>query len=105
MSNSQPEETELEHDELLQAEGENASVDLAFLDLDANGTVDLDALFDALNIAASEGNAAFDFIQNSTDRGGRLIVSEADLALGGSAEDVSPVGGMFFNNSLLSDES
>tara|TARA_R110002094_G_C4798307_1_gene202783 strand:- start:53 stop:367 length:315 start_codon:yes stop_codon:yes gene_type:complete len=86
-------------------EEETVKAELAFLDLDSNGTVDLDALFDALNIAASEGNAPIDFIEAGESGGGRLIISGTDLQIGGGAEDVSGVADMLTKSNIVSDES
>lgn len=105
MSNDQPEDIDTDALPLVRAEDDAAAVDLAFLDLDATDVVDLDALFDALNIAANETTTAIDFIQNDADRGGRLIVSDADLGVGGGAEDVSAVADMLFKSNIAADES
>ena len=105
MSSDQPEDMDRDAEPLFRAEDDAAAVDLAFLDLDATDVVDLDALFDALNLDANLTNTAIDFIQNDADRGGRLIISDAHLGLGGGAEDVSPVAEMLFRSNIAADES
>lgn len=103
MSNDEPEFMDPDSRALFVAADETATVDVAFLDMDANDAVDLDALFDALNIAASGATTTADFIQNDTDRGGRLIIADVDLSLGGG-DDVASVAD-FFKTSFASDES
>jgi hypothetical protein len=104
MSNGQQDDIGPDVEDLATAD-ETVKAELAFLDLDSNGTVDLDALFDALNIAASEGNAPIDFIEAGEGGGGRLIISGTDLQIGGGTEDVSGVADMLTKSNIVSDES
>lgn len=70
---------------------------------DQDELVDLDALFDALNIAAKEGADAMSYIDDQ-DRGGVLTVTNEAFAaldlddLGTSADNLTP-------DKFLSDES
>lgn len=93
-----------EEDQIAQEESANA--DLTFLELDQNGTVDLDALFDALNIAAVEGNTPVEFLPDGNEGGGTLLISGSDLTLGTVAsEDLPDVSDLLLKSSIASDES
>ncbi len=83
-----------------------ANTDLAFLELDENGTVDLDALFDALNIAAEEGNGAMEFGESGQEGAGTLTISGTDLTLGNvSSEDLPDATDLYLKSNIVSDES
>ena len=78
----------------------------AFLELDENGAVDLDALFDALNIATENGGNAVEFTSDDSGAGGTLAISAADLSLGSVApEDLPDATDMLVKGNIVSDES
>ena len=84
----------------------NEVADLAFLELDDNGTVDLDALFDVLNIAAEENGSAMNFVEGSGEESGTLTISGTELNLGNvAAEDLPDATDLLLKNSIVSDES
>ncbi len=66
------------------------------------GLVDLDALFDALNIAAAEGTDAIRFSEADNQQGGILTIS-VDIT---GSDDLSPVSEELLSKDLtVSDES
>ncbi|MEX1035231.1 MAG: hypothetical protein WDZ54_04705 [Sneathiella sp.] len=78
----------------------------AFLELDGNGAIDLDALFDALNIATDGGNNSVEFTAGGPEKGGTLTISGSDLTLGSVApEDLPDATDMLIKSSIISDES
>ena len=86
--------------------GKTEATDLAFLELDDNGTVDLDALFDALNIAAEENGSGMNFVEGSGEDSGTLTISGAELNLGNvAAEDLPDATDLLLKSSIVSDES
>jgi hypothetical protein len=105
MSNEPKDKVELtEADQILS--GESESADLTFLELDDNGNVDLDALFDALNIAAEENGSTMDFVEGSGETTGTLTVSGAELKLGNvAAEDLPDATDLLLKSNIVSDES
>ena len=91
-----------------QLESGKAAADLAFLDIGQNGTVDLDALFDALNIVADNGGGGMEFIAAGDTGGGTLIISGAELTLGAAPaplEDLAHSVTDLLKSSMVSDES
>ncbi|MBL4740115.1 MAG: hypothetical protein JKY12_03930 [Sneathiella sp.] len=75
---------------------------------DQDELVDLDSLFDALNIAAEEGVDAIGYVSGSDDQVGVLTVTNEALAVAGvsaSMDDVSAVTGNRVTDSVISDES
>lgn len=105
MSDKQTEKGQLAEDD--QAVSENSeSADLAFLELDESGTVDLDALFDALNIAAEENSGAMKFVEGSDGDSTTLTISGTDLILGNvTSEDLPDATDLLFKSNIVSDES
>ncbi|MCF8466663.1 MAG: hypothetical protein K9G33_04620 [Sneathiella sp.] len=85
-----------------------AAADLAFLDIDHNGSIDLAALFDALNIVADNGSGAMDFVMTEGNGDGKLIISGSELALGVAPAPIDdlihPSDGLLKSN-IVSDES
>ena len=87
-------------------EGETENMDLTFLEMDQSGAVDLDALFDALNIAAVDGSAAVEFVPGDADGGGTLTIAGSDLILDSVApEDLPDATDLLVKSSIVSDES
>ena len=78
----------------------------AFLELDQSGAVDLDALFDALNIATKSGGTAVEFASDDAGNGGTLTISGANISLGSVApEDLPDATDMLVKSNIVSDES
>ncbi|TNE38765.1 MAG: hypothetical protein EP348_04520 [Alphaproteobacteria bacterium] len=79
---------------------------LSFLDAGQDGAVDLDALFDALNIAASHDGGAMDYVAHE-DGGGTLIISGTELAVdpGIGGEDLALQAEHLLKAAIVSDES
>lgn len=81
---------------------------IEFMEKDQDELVDLDALFDALNIAAREGVDAMDFVIDETSHEGLLTVHQKAFASeeiqtvidSMSSDDIEP-----FQDRILSDES
>ncbi len=88
-------------------EGAEASV-ADFLDFGQSDVVDLDALFDALNIAAEHGSGGMEFIAGSEGGAETLIISGAELTIetmpeGGENLDAHSHG--ILKSVIVSDES
>lgn len=78
-----------------------------FMIEDQNELVDLDALFDALNVAAKEGVDAMSYIEDQ-NTGNVLIVTNEALAKAGvasSMDEISTGGDDFLKDHVISDES
>lgn len=105
MSDKQTDEIQLVEED--QAVSENSeTADLAFLELDESGVVDLDALFDALNIAAEENSGSMDFVEGGDGDFGTLKISGTDLILGNAASDDLPdATDLLLKSNIVSDES
>ncbi|MDF2366140.1 hypothetical protein [Sneathiella sp.] len=105
MSDKQTDEKQLIEDDQAVSDG-SATTDLAFLELEESGTVDLDALFDALNIAAEESGGSMEFVESSDGDAGTLTISGTDLNLGNVAsEDLPDATDLLLKSSIVSDES
>ena len=76
MSDRQANNAGQETEETLVQNGVDGTV-AAFLELNENGAVDLDALFDALNIATENGGNAVEFTSDDAGTGGTLTISAA----------------------------
>lgn len=105
MSDKQTDQNQLIEDD--QAVSENSEMaDLAFLELDESGTVDLDALFDALNIAAEEAGSSMEFAESGDGDTGTLTLSGAELNFGNVAsEDLPDATDLLLKSNIVSDES
>jgi len=78
------------------------------MDPDEEEIVDLDALFDALNIAATEEVDAMEFVATDTEGGGILTVSGQALsidALPSAGDDLDLQTAELLKNTIISDES
>ena len=95
-------------EDTVQSSGDASTADLSFLDTSQSGIVDLDALFDALNIAAEKGGNTMEFVAGGPDGGGKLIISGADLTLEvipAPADDMSHQTADLLKSGIVSDES
>ncbi len=105
MSDRQANNAGQETEETLVQNGVDGTV-AAFLELNENGAVDLDALFDALNIATENGGNAVEFTSDDAGTGGTLTISAAGLSLGSVApEDLPDATDMLVKSNIVSDES
>lgn len=105
MSDKQTDPNQLVEDDQAVSEY-SETADLAFLELDESGTVDLDALFDALNIAAEETGGSMEFAESSDSGAGTLTLSGAELNLGNVAsEDLPDATDLLLKSNIVSDES
>lgn len=105
MSEKQTDKKQLVEDDQAVSDG-STTTDLAFLELEESGTVDLDALFDALNIAAEEIGGSMEFVESSDGDAGTLTISGTDLNLGNVAsEDLPDATDLLLKSSIVSDES
>ncbi len=105
MSDKQADKNQLTEDDQVVSEG-SETADLFFLELDESGTVDLDALFDALNIAAEETGGSMEFAKSGDGDTGTLTISGTDLNLGNVAsEDLPDATDLLLKSSIVSDES
>lgn len=80
---------------------------VGFMVDDQNELVDLDALFDALNVAAKDGVDAMSYIEDS-DSGSVLVVTNEALAKAGiaaSVEDLGHTSDDIMKDQIISDES
>ncbi|MCG8493503.1 MAG: hypothetical protein MI743_17915 [Sneathiellales bacterium] len=88
------------------ATDEESASDLGAL---SDELVDLDALFDALNVAVAEGGDAVDFKAGETSGGGILTVKNEALAAAGVSSSVdeliSVADDVSYADSIISDES
>ncbi|MEH6402164.1 MAG: hypothetical protein V7750_02250 [Sneathiella sp.] len=82
--------------------------DVGFMMDDQDELVDLDSLFDALNIAAEEGVDAIGYVSGSEGSSGVLTVTNEALAAAGvsaSMDDVNAVADHGRADPVISDES
>lgn len=82
--------------------------DVGFMMHDQEELVDLDSLFDALNIAAEEGVDAIGYVGGTGGNSGVLTVTNEALAVAGvtgSMDDVNIVAGTTGNDPAAPDES
>ena len=92
--------------EPLNAQGSNRLSDLESVDLmidDQDELVDLDALFDALNVAANEGVDAISYIDDQAHGGVLTVTNEAFAAL--DLDDMGVAADELTSDKMLSDES
>jgi len=82
--------------------------DVGFMMHDQDELVDLDSLFDALNIAAEEGVDAIGYVSGSDENSGVLTVTNEALTVAGvsaSMDDVNVVAENRGSDPIISDES
>lgn len=87
---------------------EGASENVEFASQEGEELVDLDALFDALNLVATVNADSLSFSDATGNQGGILTVSNEALASVGvasSLDDVNTVSADAMNDTVISDES
>lgn len=78
------------------------------MDIDDDEMVDLDALFDALNIAVKDGASDMEFVATGEDGGGTLTVSGQALTVDGlpaTVDDLDMPSSDLLKSVIVSDES